>query len=232
MPASLGPSGNRKSTVMSTFSRRNVIRLTALLGSCATVLALMRLDEAPPHAWVREQLWGDDLLAYTVWDGVPRALVRDAASENRLYYDQMIRGDWFWPNWPPRPQWQFSGLGYSIAVTGAPASVGLAPCAGYWGEHCGWPLELFGQINDASVVALEVESNGSWRRFAVGAPGFAVRLDGTASNPTGYRWLDATGQIVWETARADPTSVGAEPASPHRRRRIRRRATPFPAATP
>ena len=164
------------------FSRRNLFPLAAcLVGGGALVAVVQRLGEPPSAQWVHDRLWGDDLLAYAVWDGVPRALV--ATGGGRVVYDQMIRGDWFWPNWPPAPQWQLMGLGYGMAASSAPASVGVARCVGVWGERCEQPSELFGQINDPTIVAMEVLLGGAWRRFAVAAPGFAVRLDGAASEP-------------------------------------------------
>jgi hypothetical protein len=166
---------------------------------------------------------------------VPRAVVADVFSDGRISYDLMIRGDWFWPTWPPAPQWQLMGLGYSIAASDAPATVGYAPCVGIEGERCRRPPELFGQINDPTIVAMEVLVGGSWRRFAVTRPGFAVRLDGTSGEPAGYRWLDGAGRTVWELDLASST----KPGSRHRKLRAERRkreaeagATPAPFASP
>src|SRR3954447_13934128 len=101
--------------VLWTVSRRNLIGLSVFL---LIVLGLpeylRRQGEPPPAEWVHDQLWGDDLIAYAVWDGIPRAAV--LSGDGRVIYDQMIPGDWFWPNWPPRPQWQFKGTGYAIAA--------------------------------------------------------------------------------------------------------------------
>ncbi len=135
----------------------------------------------------------------------------------------MIPGDWFWPNWPPAPQWQLLGLGYSIAYSTIPATVGFAPCVGDSGERCGRSIELFGQINDARIVTMEVLVGDTWRRYEVAVPGFAVRLDGVTTVPSGYRWLDAQGRIVHESEGISPTKPGPPDA---RRRRTRRRATP------
>ncbi|MGH2615995.1 MAG: hypothetical protein ACRDJC_12200 [Thermomicrobiales bacterium] len=210
--------------VFRAFSRRKLIASAAFLaGGAALVGFIERQGEPPPAAWVRDKLWGDDLLAYAVWDGVPRAVL--VVADDRVAYDLMIPGDWFWPNWPPRPQWQLMGLGYSIAVSGAPATVGHAPCLGIVGERCAQARELFGQINDPAIVAMEVLVGDEWRRFAVAAPGFAVRLDNAASAPAGYRWLDAAGRTVWETTTNAPTKPGARRA---RRRRTRPRASPIP----
>lgn len=192
---------------MQTVSRRALIAATFLAGGAALVAYLSRQGEPPPAEWVRDRLWGDDLLAYAVWDGVPRAVL--VVGGDRVAYDLMIPGDWFWPNWPPRPQWQLLGLGYSIAVSDAPATVGYAPCVGVMGEQCGRPIELFGQVNDPAIVAMEVLTGNAWRRFAVAAPGFVVRLDGATGVPAGYRWLDAAGRAVWEMDSASLTRPGA-----------------------
>ena len=205
-------------------TRRQFITWVGLLAGGATLVELIRHQgEPPPADWVRDRLWGDDLLAYAVWDGVPRAVL--GRQFGRVVYDEMIPGDWFWPNWPPRPQWQLKGLGYSISASTAPATVGFAPCVGIDGERCDRPPELFGQINDPNIVAMEVEIGAEWRRFAVSAPGFAVRLDGATSAPTGYRWLDAAGRIVWETASPSPTNSGVHRA---KRRPRRKDVSPVP----
>lgn len=205
------------------FSRRKLIMATAILTGGVGLIFLARQGEPPTEAWVRERLWGDDLKAYAVWDGIPRAVVE--VWPGRISYDRMIPADWFWPNWPPAPQWQLAGLGYSIAASNAPATAGYAPCVGYLGEDCGWTPELFGQINDPDIVALEVRAGDTWQRFDVAAPGFAVRLAGATSAPTGYRWLAANERVVWEIPTHSPTNPGARV-----RRRRRRRATPVPAA--
>jgi hypothetical protein len=201
-------------------SRRSALWFLAVIASGAGLNAFLERQGGPPtEEWARERLWGDDLLAYAVRDGVPRAVVR---FHNRVQYDLMIPGDWFWPNWPPAPQWQLAGIGYSIAYSIMPATVGFA-CLGVYGEECGRSIEIFGQINDGAIVAMEVLVGDTWRRYEVAVPGFAVRLDGVTTVPSGYRWLNAQGRIVHEIEGASPTKPG--PPDPFRRRR-RRRATP------
>jgi hypothetical protein len=206
-----------------TSSRRSLIRSAVLIAGGAALLEyLRRQGEPPPAEWVRDSLWGNNLVAYAVWDGNPRAALRMG---NRIQYDLMIAGDWFWPTWPPRPQWQLEGLGYSIAASRAPATVGWAPCLGIAGERCSQEPELFGQINDPDIVAMEVLIDGSWRRFAVTAPGFAVRLDGATGVPDGFRWLATDGRVIRETTSYSPTRPGPRSWQPRRRRP---RATPIP----
>jgi hypothetical protein len=200
-----------------------------VLGGGGFLLMMQRQGDPPTAAWVRERLWGEDLLAYEVWDGQPRAVLR---IDKRVQYDLMIPGDWFWPNWPPAPQWQLMGLGYSIAYTDVPATVGFAPCVGISGERCGGPIELFGQINDSAIVEMDVLVGGVWRSFAVAAPGFVVRLDGVSAVPEGYRWLNGQGRVLHELDSASPTKPGhfpgRRPEQYERRPRERRRS--FPAA--
>ncbi len=205
-------------------SRRSALWFLAIIASGAGLNTFLeRQGDPPTEEWVRDRLWGDDLLAYAVWDGVPRAVVR---FHNRVQYDLMIPGDWFWPNWPPAPQWQLAGIGYSIAHSNMPATVGFAPCVGVHGEQCGRSIELFGQINDARIVAMEVVVGDTWCRYEVSASGFAVRLDGVTTVPSGYRWLDAQGRFVRETGGISPTKPGPPDL---KRRRKRRRASPAAA---
>jgi hypothetical protein len=187
-------------------SRRNVITAAGIAGGAALLEYLRRQGEPPPAEWVHDSLWGDDLLAYAVWNGQPRAvLIMDG---DRIQYDLMT----------PRPQWQLAGMGYSIGVADAPAIAGYAPCVGISGERCAQSPDLFGQITDPDIVALEVRIGDAWRRFPVHAPGFVIRLDGATGPPTGYRWLDSSDHIVWETASHVPTKPGSSrPYHPRRR---------------
>jgi hypothetical protein len=209
-----------------TSSRRSLLRSAVLIAGGAALLEyLRRQGEPPPAEWVRDSLWGDDLVAYAVWDGNPRAALKMG---NRIQYDLMIAGDWFWPTWPPRPQWQLAGLGYSIAASDAPATVGWAPCLGIAGERCSQEPELFGQINDPNIVTMEVLIGDSWQRYEVAAPGFAVRLVGAPGVPARFRWLDAAGRVVHETTSYSLTKPG--PRHRRRQRRLRQNATPNPSA--
>lgn len=208
---------------MQTSSRRKLIKSAVLIAGGAALLEyLRRQSEPPPAEWVRDGLWGDDLVAYAVWNGTPRAALKMG---NRIQYDLMIPGDWVWPNWPPRPQWQLLGLGYSIAASDAPATVGYAPCVGIAGEECSQEPELFGQINDPDIVAMEVLVGDAWRPFEVAAPGYAIRLDGATSAPVSFRWLDTQGRVVHETTSYSPTRPGARD---WRQQRRHSRATPVP----
>jgi hypothetical protein len=198
------------------FSRRKLIVGSAAVSVAVAGVAYARqAGEPPTEQWLRDRLWGDNLIAYAVWDGVPRAAV---ISGKRLAYDEIVPGDWFWPNWPPAPQWQLRGWGYSIAATDEPASIGIGSCPGYRGEACGWPLELYGQVNAPDIVAMEVRFSDGWRRFSVAAPGFAIRLDKNSSWPLAYHWLDAAGRTVWEVDESSPVRPGVREPKPPRRR--------------
>lgn len=184
--------------------RLAVAGLTAcgvLAGLVAAALALFPSD-APSRAWAEENLSGD-VLAYEVWDGTPHILFWhwDDGPNAKVYLDH-LRRDPISIAWPPTPRWQWTGNWYSIAATDAPASLGIARCTRVMGEACDKPTELFGQVNAPEIVALEVAYDGTWHRFPVAAPGFAVRLAGFLGVPTSYRWLDAAGGIVWTKEQA------------------------------
>jgi hypothetical protein len=77
---------------------------------------------------------------------------------------------------------------------------------GRQGERCSQTPELFGQINDPDIVAIEVLVDDQWHRYDARKPGFAIRLDGASGRPARYRWLDAEGKTVWEIPPQSPTS--------------------------
>ncbi len=193
---------------MPPISRRNVMTAGVIRGGGGLLLFVDGQGKPPTAAWVRERLWGDNLLAYEVWDGAPRAVLRIG---NRVRYDLMIPGDWFWPNWPPAPQWQLLGAGYSIGSSDAPATAGFAPCVGMRGERRRRDVELFGQVNDPEIVAMEVLMDGAWKSFPVAATGYVIRVDGLTGPPAKYRWLDAGGRVIRELADLAPTKPQASP---------------------
>ena len=148
-----------------------------------------RAQKPPTAEWLADNLWegGTEILAYEVWDGVPRVVYR--FGHGSIYYDHM-RLDAYSRHWL-LPAWQLTGKGYSIKGTAAPASVGIARCAGVVGEACHGPTELFGQVTDPGITGLDVLYQGEWHRFAVATPGFVIRLAGFSGSPDGYRWVNS-----------------------------------------
>ena len=193
---------------MPPISRRKAISAGSILGGAGLLVLLDGQGKPPTAAWVRERLWGENLLAYEVWDGAPRAVL---CIGNRVQYDLMIPGDCFWPDWPPAPQWQLLGLGYSIGYSDAPATAGFAPCVGMHGERCGRAVELLRQVNDPGIVAMGVLVDGAWRSYLVAAPGYAIQVDGLTGPPEKYRWLDAGGRVIRELADLASTKPRATP---------------------
>lgn len=175
----------------------------------AATIAQETLLRSPSRERAATALRGaGDLIAYEVWDGVPHAVVRERPGRwgaPRVIFDHLT-ADPVSIAWPPVPAWQLTGAWYVVAATDVPASLGVARCTGINGEACIKETELFGQINAAEIVALEVLVEGAWRRYPVAPPGFAVRLDGFRGRPTDYRWVDAAGRVVW-TAAQDPSVV-------------------------
>ena len=104
------------------------------------------------------------------------------------------------------PGWQLTGNRYAIRASEAPASVGLARCVGQvsgsfapldW-SGCRQDSIVFGQINLPTITSIEVLYEDSWKRFPVSAPGYVVSLAPFDGLPQGYRWLDRSGDIVYE----------------------------------
>jgi hypothetical protein len=216
---------------MVSVSRRSALWLVTVVAGGAGLNAFLERQGSPPtEAWVRERLWDEALIAYAVWDGMPRAVLRIG---QRVQYDLMVPGDWIWPNWPPAPQWQLMGLGYSISSSSSPATAGLAPCVGVYRERCGRPIELFGQINDPDIVAMKVLVDGAWQTLPVAAPGYAIRVHGLTGAPAGYRWLDDADRVVWERPDGAPTKPGGSAAKrAERGRRRHGKRNTRPTSTP
>ena len=185
------------------------VLLVGLLVVIASAVAQDELLRPPSRERAATALRGaGDLIAYEVWDGVPHAVVRERPGRGgapRVIFDHMT-ADPISIAWPPVPAWQLTGAWYVVAATDAPASLGVARCTGIHGEACIKETELFGQVNAAEIVALEVLVEGAWRRYPVAPPGFAVRLDGFRGQPADDRWMDATGRVIW-TATQDPSLV-------------------------
>lgn len=131
-----------------------------------------------------DMVMGGDLLAYEVRGGVPHVVFR-TADGLAVRRDQLRRG-WISIEWPLAMAWQLSGNWFTIVSSDNPASVGLIPGS----------AEIFGEINSPLIRTMEVEFGGSWHPYAVASPGYAVPLEALDGAPTGYRWLDANGNVV------------------------------------
>jgi hypothetical protein len=125
------------------------------------------------------------ILAFAVWEGTTYIVVEYGGS---VHFDRLVL-DPVSLEWPPLSRWQWSGNWSSLPVTDAAASVARS-------SHP-IPQVLFGQVNDESIVTMEVNANGAVQRFTVAAPGFLVRYEGVLPPSTEVTWLDAAGRVVW-----------------------------------
>lgn len=149
------------------------------------VLLIGWLGRPPQTQAAAEDQLDRPVMAFASWDGTPYVVFQ---LDDHVYFDR-LRADWISIEWPPTPRWQWTGFWSYIDTTTAPASAGLTTS--------GAGNVIFGQVNAAEIVALELEVDGAWRKHPVSAPGYAVRLTGYDAIPTGYRWLDAEGQVVF-----------------------------------
>ena len=157
----------------------------------------------PTRAWLEEEM-GRTVVAYEV---TPAGAYVALSDGGRVVFDGLKAQFWSVHNWRDEfwsldnwPRWELRGLGYAAWMNG-PASVALAPCPAYQGEGCGTPPWIYRKVDDRSVVALEVERGGVRTVYPVAAPGFAIQLEPLDAGPapSGYRWLDAAGRVVWRT---------------------------------
>lgn len=171
-----------------------VVFVLAILGA---VLLFDWLGRPPQTQAAAEDQLDRPVMAFASWDGTPYVVFKFGDAE-RVYFDR-LRIDWISVEWPPAPRWQWTGFDWSyLDATTAPASAGLATTL-----H---GTAVFGQLNDLTIVAIELEIDGTWRRFPVSGDGYAVRLAGFDVTPTGYRWVDAEGRVIF--AADEPSSVG------------------------
>jgi hypothetical protein len=187
----------------------------ALPGALLAVLVLSAASlwwngrEAPTREEVAADLiLGEELIAYEVIDGVPYVVF----SRSKVTIDRLKR-DWIAKRFPPAPAWQLTGNWYGINRTRDPASVGVSRCTG--GESgsfaaaqleaeipfdgCSGTTQVFGEVTDAAIVSLEIRYEGAWRRYPVSMPGYVVSLAPFGGVPDGYRWLNRSGEVVWES---------------------------------
>lgn len=136
------------------------------------------------------------VLDYEIWNGTPYMLFQIGKT---VHFDRLVL-DPFSLSLPPLPRWQWSGVWYSISATSRKVSIAIGYCTG---ERMKLPpqcqdLDVFGQINDKKIIALELklQKNGRWNHYQVGYPGFSIRLPNVTSVPIDYRFLDAQGKVV------------------------------------
>ncbi|MEJ7838500.1 MAG: hypothetical protein WKF81_06760 [Thermomicrobiales bacterium] len=132
-----------------------------------------------------------EFLAYEVMDGVPLA-VYERAMPMHLFdgvcLDQMHL-DWMAAGFRFSPEWEWSGSWSCIDRTNDPASAGSI--RGWWGDL------IYGQVNDAAIVAVEGFVDGEWVAYPVAAPGYLVVLPEGSERPVEFRFVDANGVVVW-----------------------------------
>lgn len=158
------------------------------LGGCASLIDYMQQPPTRERA-AEEMIFGGELFAYEVLHGTPHVAFRMPRG-GKLIIDH-LRLDWVSIEFPPAPAWQQTGNWYGTAMSSDPASVAVTVRAGgEWHQH----VEIFGQINATEIVAIEVRIGDDWHHYAVAPPGYIVSLDGV---PEAYRWLDASGEVVW-----------------------------------
>lgn len=186
---------------------RTVGVLLAALLVCMGLVS--RGPSLPTRQWLEDELHGT-VVAYEV---TPAGGFVAIADHGRVVFDQLRADFWSVNNWPPFWRWQMVGLGHGAPVAGNPATIAFAACPGVFGDYCGTPPWIFGQINDPAIVALEVDRGGVTTSYPVAPPGFAVQLEPLDRRPapTAYRWLDVEGTVVW---RADRPVEGVWPGEP------------------
>lgn len=151
------------------------------------VLLIGWLGRPPQTQAAAEDQLDRPVMAFASWDGTPYVVFKFGDSRH-VYFDR-LRIDWISIDWPPTPRWQWTGFWSYIDTTTAPASAGLTTAADR--------NVVFGQVNAPEIVAMELEIDGVWRSYPVSAPGYAVGLSGFDEVPTGYRWVDSGGRVVF-----------------------------------
>lgn len=183
---------------------RAIYILAAVMGLTGLLLGLNHLPGQPTQTEAAETVFGD-LLRYDELHGDPHVVFHH---NSRVYFDELER-DYKGLIARRSTGWVMTGAWYFIPATdNEPASVGVARCTGVMGEACGKETEIFGQINSPDIVAMEVKYDGEWLRYAVDAPGYAVRLEDRHEVPTEYRWLDSSGEIVFTQGYTEPLTPG------------------------
>lgn len=160
-----------------------------------------RASRPPTVEWLREHLYEGEveILGYSTANGVPRVAYGHKPGSwlgDGLIHFVRLGLDPYGKPWL-LPVWQVIGQVYSIPESVDPVSVGVARCAGDYGEHCQASTKLYGQVRDPRIAAVDVLYEGTWHRYPASTPGFVIELDGFNSTPIAYRWLDGDGAVVW-----------------------------------
>lgn len=186
--------------------KRFIQRLLSLMACFAAIAVLVWWEVArvkastPPATRERaDDLLNGHVLAYQVISGIPR-LVFTKSEKDRVYFDHLRLAP-ISIDFPPLPQWQWTGNWTYINYTDAPASLGTARCAGVIVRHCRTTVEIFGQINAREITMLELISGEERRRYPVSYPGYVLQVPDLKDAPNDYRWLDARGHEVWSAQR-------------------------------
>jgi hypothetical protein len=89
-------------------------------------------------------------------------------------------------------EWQWTGNWLASPISNDPATAASGSLNGR--------TVIFGQVNDRSITAIEIEIDGTWRAYDVDAPGYALILDPGLDPGQTVRFLDAQGALVTEAA--------------------------------
>lgn len=165
--------------------RLAMIVLFLIIGLFGVVWAVAQLGSVPQTQQEAEAHLNREILAYAVWDGMPYAVFEYGGT---VHFDRLIL-DWISIEWPPTPRWQWTGFWSSLEPTTDQASVELAAA--------GDDRAIYGQVNSAEIVRIDVLMDGEWHSYPASSPGFAIRLPSGEPIPEGYRWLDAEGNVIW-----------------------------------
>lgn len=166
-----------------------------ILIGLATLTVIFR---NPPSKQQVEDMFGRSprqILAYKVWDRTPYILFtfNEGSFHNLVVFDRIERQG-------IGANWGQSGVWYYMESTKEPASLGIGYCTGEL--HVLPPqcesTDIFGQINDRRITALEMEVNGKKHKFPVSYPGFAIRLEHFSGEPINFKWFDNQNNLIME----------------------------------
>lgn len=184
---------------------KSVLAIAAAFLLC--ILLIITRDEGPPSRddveyllARRSQHFRHDLLAYEVVDDAPYVLYHVPMERNSILFLKLLEQSWM-------DTWRLaSGTVGSIDYTTAPASLAVARCPAGHDVACHDGTMIFGQVNDRNIVALQVEQGGKQQPYSVAGPAFIIRLDRLSGILADYRWLDASGRVVWTKQQSESST--------------------------